>query len=254
MKTKRLFMILVMAVCLTFCSANLSQAAPLGTAFTYQGHLYDNNDVADGEYDFQFKLYDSNSDGGQISYDVNKAEVDVIDGYFTVELDFGSSVFDGNSVWLEIGVRHGDFNDPNVYTILTPRQAVTPMPYALYAATGTQGPIGLTGDIGPQGDKGDTGDIGPQGIQGIQGDIGPQGDKGDTGDTGLQGLIGPIGPQGEQGNTGDTGLQGPIGLTGPQGANRVYRESKVTQVIPVYKARPARRVTPVIPAHKDQSD
>ncbi|MHC4475122.1 MAG: autotransporter outer membrane beta-barrel domain-containing protein, partial [Planctomycetota bacterium] len=44
---------------------------------------------------------------------------------------FGSSVFDGNAVWLEIGVRPGDMNDPNVYTTLSPRQEVTPVPYAL---------------------------------------------------------------------------------------------------------------------------
>ena len=62
--------------------------------------------------------------------DVNKPEVDVIDGYFTVELDFGS-VFDGNNRWLEIGVRPGDQSDPCVYSLLSPRQKVTPTPYAL---------------------------------------------------------------------------------------------------------------------------
>ena len=48
----------------------------------------------------------------KLGADVNKPEVDVIDGYFTVELDFGS-VFDGNNRWLEIGVRPGDQNDPS---------------------------------------------------------------------------------------------------------------------------------------------
>jgi microcystin-dependent protein len=66
--------------------------------------------------------------------DVNKPEVDVTDGYFTVELDFGS-VFDGNDRWLLIGVRPGELEDPNVYTLLSPRQEVTPTPYALYAKT-----------------------------------------------------------------------------------------------------------------------
>jgi hypothetical protein len=40
-------------------------------------------------------------------------------------------VFDGNAVWLEIGVRPGELNDSNAYTTLSPRQEVTPTPYAL---------------------------------------------------------------------------------------------------------------------------
>jgi len=63
--------------------------------------------------------------------DVNEPDLDVIDGYFTVELDFGSDVFDGNAVWLEIDVRPGDSNDPNAFITLSPRQEVTPTPYAL---------------------------------------------------------------------------------------------------------------------------
>jgi len=109
-----------------------AQAGPVGTSFTYQGRLIDNNQPADGQYDFQFKLYDSESDGNQIGEDVNAPETQVNDGYFTVELDFGS-VFDGNDRWLEIGVRPGEVNDPNEYTALSPRQKVTPTPYALYA-------------------------------------------------------------------------------------------------------------------------
>jgi len=122
---------LVLALGLMVCQAEVSEAGPMGTAFTYQGHLYDANHVADGLYDFQFKLFDSNS--SQMCSDVNKPDVDVIAGYFTVELDFGSSVFNGDAVWLKIGVRPGDMNDPNVYTVLSPRQEVTPTPYALYA-------------------------------------------------------------------------------------------------------------------------
>ncbi len=111
----------------------MTKAAPLGTAFTYQGHLYDANHVADGFYDFQFKLFDDPCTGIQIGSGMNVPDVDVVDAYFTVELDFGS-VFDGNACWLEIGVRPGDQNDPNIYTVLAPRQKVTPAPYALNSA------------------------------------------------------------------------------------------------------------------------
>jgi hypothetical protein len=106
---------------------------PMESAFTYQGRLLDADEPADEFYDFQFQLYDTESDGNQIGDDVNISNVDVIDGYFTVELNFGSSVFTGNARWLGIGVRPGDSND--VYTTLSPRQKVTPAPQAVYAAT-----------------------------------------------------------------------------------------------------------------------
>ncbi len=120
-------------LCLLTLFVSITAAEPLGTVFTYQGHLYDNNDVADGLYDFQFRLYDADVGGNQLSSDVNVPDLDVIDGYFTTLLDFGSGIFDGNAVWLDIGVRLGDMNDPNIYSTLQPRQKVTPTPYALYA-------------------------------------------------------------------------------------------------------------------------
>jgi len=109
-------------------------AVPLSTAFTYQGHLYDANRVADGLYDFQFKLFDDPNViiGYQVGSDVNVPDLDVIDSYFTVVLDFNdANAFNGDARWLEIGIRPGDLNDPNVYTFLEPRQAITPTPYAL---------------------------------------------------------------------------------------------------------------------------
>ncbi len=120
-----------MALGLILSWPEVSEAVPLGTAFTYQGHLYDANIVANGTYDFAFKLYDANVGGSKVGTDVNVSDVGVVDAYFTVELDFGSGAFDGNAVWLEIGVRPGEMNDPNVYTTLSPRQEVTPTPYAL---------------------------------------------------------------------------------------------------------------------------
>jgi hypothetical protein len=138
MNHTRVTKILVVLFAVVLCFGTIGLASPIGTAFTYQGRLIDANNVADGLYDFQFKLFDANSDGNQEGADVNKPEVDVIDGYFTVELDFGS-VFDGNAVWLDIGVRPGELEDPNAYTTLSPRQEVTPTPYALYALNGNGG-------------------------------------------------------------------------------------------------------------------
>jgi len=110
-------------------------AGKIGTAFTYQGRLLDADSPADGLYDLEFKLYDDPNSGTQQGSTITIGQLDIIDGYFTVELDFGSGVFNGNSRWVEIGVRPGELNDPNAYTILSPRQIITPTPYALYAKT-----------------------------------------------------------------------------------------------------------------------
>jgi len=234
MEMRKTLTILFMAWMLPFFVVCGGWAAPIGTAFTYQGRLIDANSATDGLYDFQFKLYDANIAGAQKGSTIDSGEVDVIDGYFTVALDFGGGIFDGNDRWLEIGVRAGELDDPNVYVLLSPRQRVAATPYALYAKTpaGPQGPkgdTGATGPIGPQGpqglkgDKGDTGaqgPIGPTGPKGDKGDtgsIGPQGAKGDKGDTGPQGVQGPVGPKGDTGATGPQGPQGIQGPIGPQG-------------------------------------
>jgi len=136
MKSAKILAILVPALAMIFFWPKVSEAAPMGTTFTYQGHLYDANYAANGLYDFQFKLYDANSEGVQLGSDVNKPDVDVIDAYFTVELDFNDpNAFNGDARWLEIGVRPGELEDPNVYAVLLPRQEVTPTPYAIYAET-----------------------------------------------------------------------------------------------------------------------
>lgn len=117
----------------------------MSTAFTYQGHLMDKKKPADGLYDLQFKLFDDPNVilGNQVGSDIQEDDVDVIDSYFTLELDFGSDVFDGNAVWLETGVRPGELEDPNVYTILEPRVELTPTPYALAVRV----PLALQGAI-----------------------------------------------------------------------------------------------------------
>ncbi|MHC4500493.1 MAG: autotransporter outer membrane beta-barrel domain-containing protein, partial [Planctomycetota bacterium] len=76
-----------------------------------------------------------------------------VDGYFTVELFLGSASFTGDARWLEIGVRPGELEDPNVYTILEPRQEVTPTPYAMYAkSSGTVTvPLELIGSVASTG-------------------------------------------------------------------------------------------------------
>jgi hypothetical protein len=131
--------ILTVFVTVILCFGPVGLADPLSTAFTYQGRLIDSNQAANGQYDFKFKLFDANTAGNEVASDVNTPGTDVVDGYFTVMLDFGS-VFDGNALWLEIGIRPSDQNDLCVYSVLSPRQKLTSAPYALYAASSPGGP------------------------------------------------------------------------------------------------------------------
>ncbi len=133
MKRKEIAAIVVVVLGLMVSLAQVGKAEPMGTAWTYQGRVLDANGPSDGLYDFQFKLYDNANviDGNQVGSDVNVPDVDVIDGYFTVVLEFGCDVFNGDARWLEIEVRQADSNDPNDFITLSPRQEVTPIPYAL---------------------------------------------------------------------------------------------------------------------------
>jgi hypothetical protein len=106
-------------------------AAPLGTAFTYQGRLNMDSTPANGLYDFEFYLFDALSIGSQVGGPVAFNDLDVQDGYFTVLLDFGANAFDGQARFLEVRVRLG--SDTGGFTILAPRQELTAAPNALYA-------------------------------------------------------------------------------------------------------------------------
>ncbi len=135
MKTKKMLTISVLALGLILCHACICEAEEMGTAFTYQGRLMDKNKPADGPYSFQFRLYDSNDPctGTLLESPIDINDLDVIDGHFVVELDFGSGIFDGNAVWLETRVVESPMgSDP---ATLSPMLELTPTPYALYAKT-----------------------------------------------------------------------------------------------------------------------
>ncbi|MEX0782014.1 MAG: hypothetical protein WD557_05140 [Dehalococcoidia bacterium] len=113
--------------------SRVSSLVALGSGFTYQGRLTDASAPANGAYDLRFILFDADSGGAQVGATVEKADVAVQSGLFTTELDFGAPSFDGNARWLEIAIRPG--NQTGTYTVLSPRQPITPVPYALYAKT-----------------------------------------------------------------------------------------------------------------------
>jgi hypothetical protein len=106
-------------------------AAPIGTAFSYQGRLADAGNPASGSYDLQFALYDASVGGAQVGPILVRSGVPVANGLFTVALDFGATPFAGNGQWVEIAVRLGS---SGAFTTLSPRQELTPTPNALFSA------------------------------------------------------------------------------------------------------------------------
>jgi hypothetical protein len=125
-----------------FSLSVMVSAAPMGTVFTYQGRLTDAGSPADSRYDFKFSLYDALTGGSQAGSTLTKT-VQVNDGYFKVELDFGN-YFRGDALWLEIEVSPYKLG---TFTPLSPRQELTPTPYAIYAtaADSVIGGIGIDG-------------------------------------------------------------------------------------------------------------
>jgi hypothetical protein len=103
-------------------------AAPVGSGFTYQGQLKVSGAPANGQFDFVFKLYDASAAGVQVGSTITREDVLVANGLFTTKLDFGASAFGGGARWLDIAVRPGP--STGAVTPLTPRQELTPAPYA----------------------------------------------------------------------------------------------------------------------------
>jgi len=105
-------------------------AVAQGTAFTYQGQLQNNGGPANGTYDFRLLVYDSSTGGSILGGPITNIGVVVSNGLFTTIMDFGAGVFTGGSNWLHIGVRT---NGSGVFNPLSPRQQLTPTPYAIYS-------------------------------------------------------------------------------------------------------------------------
>src|SRR5262249_18434873 len=113
----------------------LLSAATIGkaqtSAFTYQGRLTNDSAPANGSYDMQFKLFDGNDN--QIGSIFTNPAVSVINGIFTLELDFGPAAFSGADRYLEIGLRPSGSGDS--YTTLFPHQRLTSAVYAIRAGS-----------------------------------------------------------------------------------------------------------------------
>jgi len=91
LRASHLTLALVTLVLLSTFSLQLSTAFAQGTAFTYQGRLSANGAPANGIYDFDFALFNTNSGGSEIGSTDFVLGVPVTNGLFTVSLDFGAN-------------------------------------------------------------------------------------------------------------------------------------------------------------------
>jgi hypothetical protein len=118
-------------LCIMLAALPTLAQTPLGTEFTYQGHLEQGGVPVNDTADFLFSLFTDAEGGTQIGVVIGTFNVTVTDGRFTVQLGFGSAAFSGDQRFLEIAVRSPAGSGS--YTTLSPRQPITAVPYALYA-------------------------------------------------------------------------------------------------------------------------
>ena len=127
----------------------ISAVLAQGAAFTYQGQLQNNGSPASGTYNLTFSLYNASSGGSVVAGPLTISGVIVSNGLFTVQIDFGAGVFTGQTNYLEIGV---ETNGGGSFTTLSPRQQLTPTPYAIFSESagnlvGTLPASQITGQI-----------------------------------------------------------------------------------------------------------
>ncbi len=98
--------------------------ASASTTISYQGQLQDDSGPVNGSVDMSFTLIDAETGGSQVGSTIHLTGVNVVNGLFRVDLDFGEQAY-GSGLWLAIEVE----GDP-----LLPRQAITGAPFAISMA------------------------------------------------------------------------------------------------------------------------
>ncbi|MBL9100612.1 MAG: collagen-like protein [Myxococcales bacterium] len=246
----------------------LEARADVPAVVTHQGRLFDGGGVpVVGAQDVKFTIYDAENGGVELWTET--INIDFDEGYFSVRLGevttLDEVVLDGTVRWMGITV--------GADAEMTPRAAITSVPYAMFAGdvrgvinpvsvniqgfgevidqngvwvgdpTGLQGPPGPAGAAGPAGPAGPAGAVGPAGPAGPAGAVGPAGPAGAVGPAGPAGAVGPAGPAGPAGAVGPAGPAGPAGAVGPVGP-----AGPAGAVGPVGPAGPAGAMGPIGPA------
>lgn len=108
---------------------------PIGQATMYRGFLSNAGTPANGVHDFRFQLYDASTGGNAVGSLLCSENVIVTDGDFTVQLDIGD-LFNGQKRYLQVAARVDTgllCGDGTGFVNLTPRQELSPLPYAHFA-------------------------------------------------------------------------------------------------------------------------
>lgn len=104
------------------------------TAFTFQGFLKDGAAAANGNYDFEFRLFTAVSGGSQTGSTITKSGIFVENGVFSASLDFGSPQFPGADRFIEIRVKTSGGAG---FSTLSPRQQIGSSPYSVLSLNST---------------------------------------------------------------------------------------------------------------------
>lgn len=104
-------------------------AASIGSAFTYQGSMSFGSEPLTSTLDFQIHPFDDPLVGEQIVAPVVVNNVQIVEGLFTMLVDFGPGVLGGEAIWLEISVKPAA--SPDAFVKLSPRQRLSAAPIAL---------------------------------------------------------------------------------------------------------------------------
>jgi hypothetical protein len=190
-------------------------AAPLSSAFTYQGELFEDGAPLNGTVDLRFTPYADGSNPTLLGPAVVVEDLLVSAGVFTARIDFGPGFFVGDAVFLEVAVRPADLTDPAAFEVLTPRQEITATPYTLKPAPGSVTDLELAGDAvgSPQIADGSiaSGDVADNSL--VPGDLALAGGAFDAtfwrigGNAGTGGVLGVLDP------AQSLDLYGPLGVT-----------------------------------------
>ena len=112
--------------------ATLNRPRPGHGVYVSRAGSTSGGNPANGNYDLRFSVWTAVTAGSSVTGYVTNAPVAISNGLFTTTIDFGSGVFTGNPLWLQIGVRTN--GSSGGYTGVSPRQQLTPAPYAVYSA------------------------------------------------------------------------------------------------------------------------
>lgn len=122
----------ILAAITTLAGTSAGAQSYLDSTFFYQGVLTFEGERVDSDHDFRFTLWSDAIAGTQIGNAVEQT-LQLTEGVFSSEMDFGSDDFRGLNRWLQIEVRPAGSGD--AFVTLGQRQRVAATPYAVSAGS-----------------------------------------------------------------------------------------------------------------------